>query len=274
MERSNRPAIGVVSYLNARPLVEGLESDPRVRLVRDVPSRLIARLLSGEVDVALCPAIDYQTSPEELAILPAGAIGSDGETLTVRVFSRVPLDALREVEVDGDSHTSVALLRILFARSFGRTLRTLPAEMPRRPPAWDPDGPLPEAVLMIGDKVVAAAPPAGLYPYQVDLGQAWKELTGLPFVFALWMARPGADLGELPELLAATLRRNLARIPEIAGHHAAGAGWPVDLARRYLGEILTYTAGPRELEAARLFWRLAHEEGLAPRHRPLSLLRV
>jgi len=274
VEQSHRHSIGVVSYLNARPLVEGLEREASVRLVSDVPSRLVARLLSREVELALVPAIDYQTSPEELVVLPAGAIGSDGETFTVRVFSQDPLETLDEVEVDGDSHTSVALLRILFSRRFGRTIRTRRVQMPRRPDAWDRPGDLPRAVLMIGDKVVAAAPPASLYPHQLDLGQAWRELTGLPFVFALWMASPGSDLGEIPRLLSSTLDRNLRRIPEIASRHAAEAGWPEDLARRYLGEILTYTAGPRELEAVQLFWRLAHEEALTPHLRALKTLPV
>jgi len=270
LERNPPQSIGIVSYLNARPLVEGLERERSVRLVPDVPSALVSRLLSHEVDLALLPAIDYQTSPEELAVLPVGAIGSDGETLTVRVFSRVPLNTLEEIHADGDSHTSVALLRILFSRIFNRPIRTQAVDLPRSAADWEHEQDLPRAVLMIGDKVVAAAPPQPLFPYEMDLGRAWKEMTGLPFVFALWMARPGSDLAGLPALLSATLSRNLGSIGAIAAHHAARAGWPEDLARRYLGEILTFTAGPRELEAVQLFWRMAHEEGLTPRCRPLS----
>ena len=273
MRQRDRHRIGIVSYLNARPLVEGLEEEVSVELVPDLPASLLDRLLAGEVEVALLPAIDHQTSPEELAVIPAGAIGSDGETLTVRVFSQVPLERLEEIHVDGDSHTSVALLRLLFSRRFRRRPRIRSVHMPRRASDWNGLGVPPPAVLMIGDKVVAAAPPPSLYPHQLDLGRAWKELTGLPFVFALWMARPGTGLGGLPELLAATLDRNLGRIGAIAARHAAPAGWPEELAQRYLGEILTYRAGPRELEAVQLFWRMAHEEGLTPGLRPLHILR-
>jgi len=273
VKRTHHHTIGVVSYLNARPLVEGLDREPSVRLVPDLPSRLIGRLLANEVEVALLPTIDYQTASEDLAVLPAGAIGSDGETFTVRVFSQVPLENLTEVEVDCDSHTSVTLLRILFSRKFHRTIPFRMVEMPRRPGGWRRDGPLPQAVLMIGDKVVAAAPPPDRYPHHMDLGQAWKEMTGLPFVFALWMAKPGASLTELARLLSTTLLRNLGEIGAIASRHAESAGWPEDLARRYLGEILTYRVGPRELEAVQLFWRMAHEEGLISGLRPLRTLR-
>jgi chorismate dehydratase len=82
--------IASVSYLNARPLIHGLERDPRVQLLLDVPARLLDLLRDGRADVALLPVIDYQRLAD-LTIVPAGGIGSDGATLTVRIFSRVPV---------------------------------------------------------------------------------------------------------------------------------------------------------------------------------------
>src|SRR5688572_8487009 len=102
--------IASVSFLNARPLIHGLERDPRVRLLLDVPSRLLGLLRDGEAEVALLPVIDYQRL-DALTIIPAGGIGSDGATLTVRIFSRVPIEQVTSLACDPDSHTSVALAR-------------------------------------------------------------------------------------------------------------------------------------------------------------------
>src|SRR5436190_5838814 len=82
--------IASVSYLNAKPLIYGLDCEPDLRLTLDVPSRLLARLRDGSADVALLPVIDYQQEPG-LCIVPAGGIGCDGPTLTVRIFSQMPL---------------------------------------------------------------------------------------------------------------------------------------------------------------------------------------
>ncbi|NOZ79211.1 MAG: menaquinone biosynthesis protein [Acidobacteria bacterium] len=254
-------SLGVVSYLNAIPLIDGLADDPRLALVPDVPSNLLGRLLAGEADLSLCPVIDYQTSPELLVIVPAGGICSDGETLTVRVFSRVPLPEITSIAVDGESHTSVALLQVLFHELYGTTPDLVPIDAPTSSGA-------PPAVLLIGDKVITCQPPVADYRYQLDLGEAWKELTGLPFVFAVWMAREGTDLGHLPTILSRTLETNLGKVARLATSHARSAGWPRDLAIEYLGTILSYRIGPRERAAIETFWTACSRLGLIPRLRP------
>src|SRR5438067_768883 len=107
--------VAAVSFLNAKPLIEGLEREPRVRLSLAVPSELLGALRDGEADVALLPVIDYQRL-DGLTVVPAGGIGSDGPTLTVRIFSRVPIAQVRSLACDPDSHTSVALARIILSR--------------------------------------------------------------------------------------------------------------------------------------------------------------
>ena len=252
--------VAAVSFLNARPLIYGLEDEPRIKLLADVPSRLLEALLARRAGIALCPVIDFQQADADLCIVPVGAIGSDGATHTVRVFSSVPIAEIDSVHVDGDSHTSVALLQVILDATHGRRLRlsTLGA------------GPgAPQAVLLIGDKVVNRAPDSSLYPHQLDLGEAWKKLTGLPFVFATWLAHRGDDLGSLPSALLRRRRENLHRIPEIVAAHADG--WPADLATRYLADILRYEIGDREIEAVELFWRRCHTLGLIDRLKPLAL---
>ncbi len=257
--------IGCVSFLNAQPLINapGNRGGPTGLEVRyDVPSRLLADLEAGEVDLALCPVIDYQRSAESLVIVPVGGIGCDGPTMTVRLFSREPLDRITRIAADTDSHTSVALATIIMRERFGNDV-TIDAYDARS------DASLPGAVLLIGDKVVTAAPPAEAYPHTLDLGEAWRELTGLPFVFAVWMAKEGTALGDAPSRLAAQRQANASRIDAIAVAHAPARDWPIDLAREYLGRLLRYEIGPRELEAMQLFWHKAHEAGLIAAERPL-----
>jgi chorismate dehydratase len=256
-----------VSFLNAKPLVDGLENEPRIDLISDVPSRLLESLIEERASVALCPVIDFQISPIELDIIPVGAIGCDGCTLTVRVFSRVPMHMVSDVQTDGDSHTSVALLMVVFDALYQRAPEIRALESTDLNRTASP----PETVLLIGDKVVRDRPDSELYPYQIDLGEAWQAMTGMPFVFACWMARADSGLGELPDLLAACRDRNRNRSAEIAAIYCRSSGWPEELAAEYLGDILRYDLGPRELEAIGLFWSKCHDLGLIERLRPMKL---
>ena len=262
--------IGCVSYLNARPLIEGLDATGSPAVEFGVPSKLLESLESGQTDIALCPVIDYYRAGEPLEIVPVGGISSIGYTLTVRLCSRIPVDKISVIHADTDSHTSVALVRVLMDRLYGLRPRVADYRTPDRPGSHDEVDP-PEAMLLIGDKVVAQAPDEIVYPHQLDLGQTWSFLTGLPFVFAVWMARKGADLGDLPEVLASRLRRNLDRLDEIADRHAPGRNWPKNLAREYLSRIMSYTIGTAELEAIDRFAVAAHSLGLIEQASPWRL---
>jgi chorismate dehydratase len=247
-----RIRVGSVSFLNAKPLIYGLEQVPEVELSLAVPSRLLEALRARTLDVALLPVIDYQRMPG-LRIVPSGGIGCDGETLTVRIFSRRPVDQIRRLACDTDSHTSVALARVIFAERYGV-----------RPEFVDlTDDEDSDARLLIGDKVVCEEP-AG-FEHQLDLGAAWKEMTGLPFVFAVWTAREGVELGELPVRLEAAKREGLRHVEEIVRAHGTGRGWPTGLARRYLTEYLTFDVGERQLAAMARFYELAWRHGVLER---------
>lgn len=254
--------VGVVRYLNSVPLVDGLDEAPGVRLVREVPSRLLPPLEARRLDLALCPVVDYQRSSAPLVIVPAGGIGCQGTTLTVRLFARVPPSRVRTVAVDGDSHTSVALLQVLYDLRFGRRLDLSTLE----------DGPdRTDAVLLIGDKVVTSAPARDRFEHGFDLGEWWLEQTGRPFVFAAWMTHRDRDLGVLPVLLDRTRIRNAGRVDELADREGPRRGWPSRLAATYLGRLLRYHVGPAELESIQLFWRHCHRLGLVDNLRPLEL---
>ena len=253
--------IGCVSFLNAKPLIDGLDGrrDPLVKF--DVPSGLLADLEAGHVDIALCPVIDLQRSAMPLEIIPAGGIGCDGPTLTVRIFSKVPTHQISEVYADTDSHTSVALMRVLLAELFNLKPTIIHYDARERVAehrvVTDPT-----TMLLIGDKVVTSAPSAEKYPFQTDLGEAWQKLTGMPFVFAVWMTRRDSHLGDLATLLDATRRFNETQIDSIVDRYAGRLGWPRELAVQYLGHWLKYGIGPRELAAIRLFFEKCRQHGV------------
>ena len=198
--------------------------------------------------------------------MPVGGICCEGPTLTVRLFSRVPLDRVRTLHADTDSHTSVALARLLLRERWGLRPRIVPLDT--RGAAPDPS---PDTLLLIGDKVVTAAPSPDHYPHQLDLGEAWHDLTGLPFVFATWLAPADADLGTLPDTLAAVRDVNLQRLDALAADHAPRHGWPVALARQYLADILRYRIGPRELAAMQRFGELCEHHHLIDQSPPLAV---
>ena len=254
--------VGAVRFLNARPLVFGLDRRPDVRLSMAVPSALGDALNAGQLDAAMVPAIDCLRAGPRWTILSAGCIASDDETLTVRIFSRVPLDRIDRLAADADSHTSIALAKIILGRSFNRTVRIEPADMRavlRKPPADQPD-----SVLLIGDKVVAAGPndPRSPWPIQLDLGRAWRKLTGLPFVFAVWAASADKPWSQLAAILDEARVAGLARLEQIARTDGPALGWPIDLAIAYLTRHLAYDLTPLRRAGLDRFFQLAGQDGL------------
>lgn len=265
MEVNNEDArhiwrLGAVSFLNCKPLVAGLESDPRFDLIYDVPARLSARLEAGDVDVALVPVIDLLAEERKWQIISDACIGCDGETLTVRVFSRVRPEAIRKLHVDGDSHTSVALARIIWKELYGCRLEIV--SFTGRETTNDC-----EAVLLIGDKVVNNRMID--YEIETDLGSSWKSLTSLPFVFAVWASPRGRDFAELARRLSLARDQGVESAELIASDFAPGLGWPVELAKRYLTTRLKFTLGKRQRLGMNRFLELAKANDLVPADREL-----
>jgi chorismate dehydratase len=264
-----RHRLGVVSFLNTLPLIDGLDALQDVRLVSAVPSELIRLLLSGEVDAALCSIVDYQMSPEPLKILPAGLLGCDGSTMTVRLFSQIPTQRITRIHCDTDSHTSVMLLRVLLHELHHIRPELVNFDARQHRTTEGDEVQWPEAMLLIGDKVVTDSTPAIRYPYQLDLGAEWKELTGLPFVFATWVARREAETASIAAVLDHQRRHNKERFEHFLRLRAVDHGWPIDLARSYLRDMLRFDWTDDMVRGVERFFALAHAMGLIVENRPL-----
>jgi chorismate dehydratase len=250
--------IGAVNYLNTKPLIYDLESlAPEARLILDVPSRLADLLAGGGLDVALIPVIEYFRAGT-YRVVPGISIASRGPVLSVTLFSRVPWAAIRRVALDEGSRTSAALAQVLLQSRYGTRPEIVPLPLDQ-----DAEGADADAVLLIGDRAMRACLPG--FAHAFDLGQEWHDWTGLPFVYAVWAVRDGAELGPVEPALAEAKRRGCARVGEIAQREAPGLGLDAGFCRRYLANIIHFDLGPREQAGLHHYYMLACELGLARR---------
>jgi chorismate dehydratase len=252
--------VGVVSYLNAAPLYYRLgERSARVQLEIDLPSRLADRLELGELDVALIPSVEYYRGASlGYEILPGFAIAARGPVRSVKLFSRVPFERIGRIALDAGSRTSQALALVWLDARFG--VRPVEVELlPMGIPVLESSA---DAVLVIGDRAMKV--PEAPFHAVADLAEAWKELTGLPFVFALWVTRAGVDLGDLPDILAGCRADGLAHARDLALEHGPRLGLDVATCYDYLTRVLSYELGESELAGLRRFASMAARLGLVP----------
>lgn len=181
--------VGIVSYLNTRPLIYGLKSDPirqHIELIEDTPARLADMLQKGEIDLGLVP-IAVIPRLKEYYLAGDYCIGTDGEAATVCLFSEVPLNEIRKVYLDYQSRTSVELLKWIMREYWGIRPEIILAENEdyRNAIAGNTAG------LVIGDRAFEQRRKSTFF---YDLGIEWRSITGLPFVFAAWVSNK-----QLPE---------------------------------------------------------------------------
>lgn len=258
-----RPKIGAVSYLNTLPLVEGLmESAPEFDVVFDLPSRLADRLADGELEVALIPVIEAVSHPQYTVVSDA-CIACRGPVWSVKVLSRVPGEEIATIQLDEGSRTSSVLTRIMLDQKFNvrPTFRPLPIDEDWRTADAD-------AVLIIGDRAMKAEDDR--FPYVWDLGETWNQSTAKPFVFAVWAARPGADLGCLSEILTESRDRGLKNIQEIARQNASRYGLSEDECLSYLQNHLHFHLGDDEKSGMNQYFQFAAELSLISNTQPIQ----
>ena len=250
--------IGAVTYLNARPLVETLGKDnPSMEVIFDHPSRLADSLAAGRLDVAMIPSIEYARQPG-CRIISDACIACDGPVRSVKLYGRRPVEQIRTLALDEGSRTSAALSLILLKERFGVVPETRPL-----PIGASIDDVEADAVLMIGDRGIALA--GGRFEFVWDLGGEWSEWTGLPFVFALWIARPGAKLPGVAAALGRARDEGITLLEKIAQREAPNVGLSEQECLSYLRDNLKFHFGSRQQEALRRYYDLAGRNGLAPK---------
>ncbi len=229
-------------YLNAWPLVHGLGDHVQMA----VPSELAQRFAKGEVDVALIPVFEALSRPEAV-IADDIAIASRGEVFSVFLASREPFDSLETIALDAASRTSVHLLKCLLAEF--HELEPTYVEKPETAT---------QARLLIGDAAIQFRLQHADDGWRfLDLGEEWMRCTGLPFVFACWIFRPGFEPAEpLANLLRSAKRSGLMAIEEFA----AKSENP-DFVREYFGRHVRYDLRTDERKAIELFGTLLRKHG-------------
>jgi len=259
--------VGIVNYLNSKPLAWGFLKGHHADLFAPSyhPPALVARLLGqGSLDVGLIPSIEVQRIPH-LRVLPDMCIAARHEVRSVLLVSRGPVDQIRRVALDQNSRTSATLVRILLRERY----RLEPEYLHERP---DPERMLAEAdaALIIGDPALRV----DRERYQIiDLAAEWTELTGLPFVFALWAVRPEVELPDLPFYFKSSLRYGLSSLDTLVRESAAELNLDSSEVRAYLTENLSFFLRQEEIEGLEEFYRRAHAHGLILEPRPLEFWR-
>jgi len=286
--------ISIVEFLNTAPLVWGFTDGHlagRHELSFAVPSRCAEDLRAGRVDVGIIPAIEYQRM-ENVVALPGMAVAAKNEVRSILVISKVPIEQARTFALDTNSRSSAGLVRLLCRRHWN-----IAPEFIDLPP--DPDEMLAraDAALIIGDPalrlriqmdVLEAKVPQGkdccgcdasdhpvknvqtLFIY--DVAQQWREMTGLPCVLAIWVARRGTVTPEIVADFRASREYGLARIGEIAEGAALKLDLPPRALERYLVENIDFSLDEENLAGLRLYYEECARAGLIPRARELEFV--
>ncbi len=229
--------VGTVPYLVARPLDCGLESEPGIDLIRDVPATLVRSLREGALDVALVSSIELFRRPG-YAYLPDLAVAANGYISSVLMFHERPVDELRSVALDPASRAARALLQIVLAE------RGASPEWVDVAAGDDPRHAGCDAWLRIGDpalrECVDPTAPAAYSP-----SEAWKEITGSAFPFAVWIVREDVDISAHLGAFWRSRERGVAALSSLV--QMGAETWDLDpsYVHRYLMEESLYSLGDR-----------------------------
>lgn len=252
-----KPRVGAVSYLNSKPLIAALPRyAPEADLIVDLPSRLANCLAEDLLDVALVPSVEYFRHPG-YKIFSTACIACNGPVLSVKLYSRVPPERIETLALDEGSRTSAALVQILLNYRFGVQPTTYELPINALPEMCDCD-----AIMLIGDRAMLCTDHD--FPIEWDLGEEWRAWTGLPFVFATWIAREGFESAELRQALDAARDEGERQFEEIARVESVKIGLPERTCFLYFRDYIRFHLGPRERQAMVRFGQLAAEMSLVP----------
>jgi chorismate dehydratase len=271
----NSLRIGCVKYLNARPLIHGWEGDVDF----DHPSALCTKLAARKLEVALVSSFEFLRNPI-YSIVDEVSISSDGSVYSVIVAHRGALADIEEIELDTASETSANLLRCLIAELglHPRLESTSPKRVVVGPPRT-----IHKARLLIGDQAIRFRQRYANEFAFWDLGEQWRKLVGLPFVYALWLVRPEVtDPAQIANRLRSLRDENLSHLDQVienalAATEGVASGSQKKLNHEFLSRYyrnhLRFRFGEREKEGLQVFTDLCERRSLLPK-RDLTLRLV
>jgi predicted solute-binding protein len=245
-DRHLRPRVGCVKFLNARPLIHGWPGE----VLFDNPSTLCRKLAAGALDVALVSSFEYLRNPI-YRIIDDIAIASDGPVYSVVLAHREELTRVNEIALDPASETSVNLLRILLAK------RGLKPRLVARSTSSS-------AQLLIGDNAIRFREAHPEFQFW-DLGEEWKRIVDLPFVYALWLVRPEVTDVTIANDLRLRRDENLRKIDNIISEQSQ---FDPEFCRPYFRDNLRFTFGEREKAGLRKFAEACADLDLIPENPP------
>ncbi len=252
-----RKRLGAVSFLNTRPLIYGIEKNlfpHNFKLIKAIPSVLAVELNAGRLDAGLIPSIAYAKNSPSLRIVPDCGIIAHGEVNSIRMYFNSNLKSIRSVAVDISSMTSVILTKILLAERYQVKPEFIAAEPDVKKMLASAD-----AALVIGDSALFRTESAG--ENYLDLAEEWHDMTGLPFVFAVWAGKQGALA--LDDIQAVISSRNLGldNIDAVCSEAAAEYGADFRLVKSYLTDNIQFVLGDEEIAGMRQYFELAYYHG-------------
>lgn len=243
--------IGVVPYMNAKPLIYGLENNKAIKPDFGIPCILSEMLSRGMVDVAIVPSIEYFLDGN-LLIIPDIAIASHGEVKSVKLLVRN--HPIKKVALDIASNTSCVLSRIILSEKY----RLAPAFTSWNPSKEKLDSRA-DAFLVIGDNALKMND-AKLFT--IDLGKEWQDMTHLPFVYAFWATKRKTKIPGIKDILQEAKAKGLGKLEELSAVEAKRLGLTIAECFDYLSKNICYNLGEKELTGLKTFYRYAAKMGL------------
>ena len=244
IELDKRWRIGAVSYLNTLPFLLGIEQSDikkRIELVKDYPAKIAQDLMEGTIDIGLVPVAIIPLL-KEAYLVSNYCIGAEGPVASVSIFSQVPMEEIKTVYLDYQSRTSIQLAKILLKQYWKQEVEFVAAS----------EGYIEKisgttAGVIIGDRALAAIPN---FTYSFDLAAGWLAHTGLPFVFATWVANKPIPEEFMKQFDVAN-GYGLAHLEEvIAGVPANETGYDL---HKYYTENISYQFSAEKKKGMELF---------------------
>lgn len=254
---SQKKRLGAVSFLNTKPLIYGIEHNlfsHNFELTKAIPSSLAVDLMGGKLDVALIPSIAYAKNSPYLRVVPECGIIAHDAVNSIRLYFNKNLRSIRSVAVDISSMTSVVLTKILLAERFEVKPEFIAAE-----PVLERMLSVADAALVIGDSALFKTPETERA--YLDLAEEWHDMTGLPFVFAVWAGREGAISLEDTQAIISSKNLGLDNIDKVCQLAAEEYSADLRLVKSYLTSNVQFNLGDEEIAGMRYFFELAYYHG-------------